>query len=81
MDNIFIIAFVISFIFTLIKILEMKYIDNQNKKPLKFIIRDSLLVYFSVLLSDFIIDQITPSIKKITYINTQPQVYLSEPLF
>jgi hypothetical protein len=81
MDNIFIIAFVISFIYTLIKIFEMKYIDSQNKKPIKYIIRDSLLVYFSVLLSDFIIEQITPSIKKLTYINTQPQVYLSEPLF
>jgi hypothetical protein len=61
MDNIFIIAAVISLIYLIIKFFEMRLIEKVNK-PLKLLIRDSLLVYFSVVLGYFIIGQINPII-------------------
>jgi hypothetical protein len=81
MNNIFIISFVISIIFTIIKIIEMKFIESEYKKPLKYLIRDSLLVYFSVIAGDFILEQVSPSIQKITNINTTPNSFLSDPIF
>jgi hypothetical protein len=61
MDNIFLIAAIISVIFLIVKFLEMRIIEKETK-PLKFLIRDSLLVYFSVVISYFIIGQINPII-------------------
>jgi hypothetical protein len=61
MDNIFIIAAVISVIYLIIKFLEMRIIEKENK-PLKLLIRDSILVYFSVVFGYFIIGQINPII-------------------
>jgi hypothetical protein len=62
MDNIFIIAAVISIIFLVVKFIEMRYIEKESK-PLKLLIRDSLLVYFSVVSGYFILEQIKPVIK------------------
>lgn len=57
MDNIFIVSGIISFVFLIAKFIEMRFIEKESK-PLKFLIRDSLLVYFSVIVSYFIIDQL-----------------------
>ena len=54
MDNIFIIAAVISIIFLIVKFIEMRYIEKDSK-PLKLLIRDALLVYFSVVSGYFIL--------------------------
>jgi len=59
MDNIFIIAAVIAFIFLLAKFVEMRFVDKDNK-PLKLLVRDALLVYFSVICGYFIIEQLNP---------------------
>ena len=59
MDNIFIIAAVISIIFLIVKFIEMRYIEKDSK-PLKLLIRDSLLVYFSVVSGYFIMEQLKP---------------------
>lgn len=72
MENIFIIATVISVIFFIVKFIEMRFIQKESK-PLKFLLRDSLLVYFSVIMSNFIMNQINPivnSIQKITPVFT-----------
>jgi hypothetical protein len=61
MDNIFLIASIISIIFFIGKFIEMRFIERENK-PLKLLVRDSLLVYFSVILGDFIINQVSPII-------------------
>ena len=52
MNNIFIIATVISFIFLIIKIIELRFIEKEQK-PLKLLIKDTLLVYFSVICGYF----------------------------
>jgi len=62
MTNIFVLAAIISIVFLLAKFLEMRYIEKESK-PLKFLIRDAFLVYFSVIIANFVIDQINPVIK------------------
>jgi hypothetical protein len=57
--NTFIIASVISLIFFILKFIEMKMFEKELK-PLKYLVRDALLVYFSVLFGNLIISQITP---------------------
>jgi hypothetical protein len=61
MASIFIVAGVISVIFLLAKFLEMRFVDKESK-PLKLLIRDTLLVYFSVLIANFIMDQIKTTV-------------------
>ena len=64
MDNIFFVAGFISVIFFIAKFLEMRYIEKETK-PLKFIIRDTLVVYISVVAGNFVIEQLSPVVKDI----------------
>ena len=50
MENPFILAALISFCYLIIKFSEMRIIDKENK-PLKNIIKDMFLVYFSCVIS------------------------------
>jgi hypothetical protein len=59
MDNIFFIAAIISIVFFIAKFIEMRFVEKESK-PLKFLIRDALLVYFSVVFGNFVIGQINP---------------------
>ena len=61
MDNIFINAAVISIVFLISKFVEMRFIDKESK-PLKLLIRDTLLVYFSVVSGYFILTQFSQTI-------------------
>lgn len=56
MNNIFIIAAVVSVLFLIVKFIEMRFVEKENI-PLKLLIRDSLLVYFSVISGYFILQQ------------------------
>ena len=64
MDNIFAIATVISVIFLISKFIEMRFIEKEAK-PLKLLLRDSLLVYFSVICGYFILEQLKPMINQV----------------
>ena len=79
MDNIFLVAGFISVIFFIAKFLEMRYVDNESK-PLKFLIRDSLVVYVSVVMGSFIVDQLKPLIHE-NNVSTTPQVFTDNPPF
>ena len=59
MDNIFVVAGIVALIFLIVKFIEMRFVEKESK-PLKFLIRDALLVYFSVILGNFIFVQVTP---------------------
>jgi hypothetical protein len=76
MDNIFVIAGIISVVFLIAKFIEMRFIDKENK-PLKLLIRDALLVYFSVVFGNFIIEQLKP----IGGSTGAPQVFTDNPDF
>ena len=57
MASVFIVAGVIAVTFLLAKFLEMRYIEKESK-PLKLLIRDALIVYFSVIVSNFVMEQL-----------------------
>ena len=80
MDNIFVVAAVISVIFLISKFIEMRFIEKETK-PLKFLLRDSLLVYFSVVFGDFIVGQINPMIQGGSIASTVTPVFTDNPGF
>ena len=66
-SNAYIVSGIIAFVFLVAKFIEMRFATNNNKsgeendepepKPLKFLMRDALLVYVSSLLGFYIIAQ------------------------
>jgi hypothetical protein len=56
MDNVFIQAGIIAVLFLLIKFGEMRLILKENK-PVKLLMRDSVIVYISAVIGMYIIDQ------------------------
>ena len=80
MDNIFLVAGIISVIFFVAKFLEMQYIEKESK-PLKFLLRDTLLVYFSVILGNFVIEQINPIINGGTNSSNHTPIFTDNPGF
>ena len=80
MDNIFIIATIISVIFLISKFIEMRFVDSESK-PLKLLIRDTLLVYFSVISGYFIMEQIKPVLETVGENISAPQVFTDNPEF
>jgi hypothetical protein len=80
MENIFIIAFIISFFYLIVKFIEMQFIE-KDIKPLKILIKDALVVYLCVLLGIFIVEQINPSLLGEEVTNTSTQVFTDNPNF
>jgi len=80
MSNIFIVAGIISVVFLIVKFIEMRFVDKESK-PLKFLIRDALLVYFSVVSGSFIIDQVSPVMQEVGENMTNPAVFTDNPGF
>jgi hypothetical protein len=80
MDNIFIFSGVISAIFLIVKFFEMRFVEKENK-PLKFLIRDTLLVYFSVISGYFIMEQLKPVLETASETISAPQVFTDNPEF
>jgi hypothetical protein len=56
MENIFFISAIMSIVFLVFKFIEMRFIEKESK-PFKLLIRDALLVYFSVIIGYFVIEQ------------------------
>jgi len=57
----------------------MRFIDRESK-PLKLLVRDTLLVYFSVLIGNFVLEQLKPVIKEGGG-NAPPAVFTDSPDF
>ena len=55
----------------------MRVVLKENK-PLKTLLRDSLLVYLSVISGEFLIDQLSPLADGIS---SQPNVFINDPEF
>ena len=77
--NIFLFAGIISVTYFILKFIEMRFIEKENK-PLKYLIRDSLVVYFSVITGDFMVKQITPFMDE-TITTSTPIVFTDNPGF
>ena len=79
MDNTFLIAGIVAGIFFIIKFVGMRVVDKESK-PLKLLIRDSLVVYISVIGGGFIVDQLQPFIVGDNVVQTPP-VFIDNPSF
>lgn len=78
MESIFIVGAVISIVFFIVKFIEMRFVEKENK-PLKYLTRDSLLVYFSTLAGHFIITQLSHGFEKLEGGSTP--VFIDNPSF
>jgi hypothetical protein len=79
MENTFVIAGIISIVFFLAKFCEMRFVDKESK-PLKLLIRDSLVTYFSVVVGLFLVDQLKPMFDGVTK-SSSPTVFTDNPTF
>jgi len=61
MEKVFILSIIVTCLFVTIKILEMKFVDKEWK-PLKNIIRDSVVVFVSTMIGAFLLFQMDGSI-------------------
>jgi hypothetical protein len=59
MMNHLITSIVISFVYLIVKFIEMRFIEEENK-PLKLLIRDTAFVFISCVAGFFILDQLKP---------------------
>ena len=75
-SSIFITAIGVSIIYVIFKFIEMRIIVKENK-PLKVLFRDTLIVYLSVLLGNFVLTQISPNID----LDTTPEIFTNDPSF
>jgi hypothetical protein len=66
---------VISIVFLLFKFIEMRFVDKENK-PLKFLIRDTLVVFVSVVSGHYLMEQIQPM-----QVVSSPAVFTDNPGF
>ena len=80
MENIFLVAGIVSIIFFITKFLEMRFIEKESK-PLKYLVRDALVVYVSVITGNFIIEQVTPIVNETTHANIQTLAFTDIPPF
>ena len=79
MSNLFMNAGAIAIIFLIIKFIEMRFIEKENK-PLKELIKDSLIVYISVLAGYYLLEQLSPMMETVTG-NNSPAVFTGNPEF
>ncbi len=73
----FLIAGIISIVFLIAKFVEMRFVDKESK-PLKLLIRDALVVYFSVVFGLFVVEQLKPITSEGP---VSPQVFTDNPEF
>jgi hypothetical protein len=79
--NIFFNAGIISIVFFIVKFIEMRFIEKESR-PLKFLIKDTLLVFFSVITGYFILEQLKPVLQQGGETNlSNPVVFVDNPSF
>ncbi len=79
MNNIFLIAGLIAVIFLMYKFVEMRFIEKETK-PLKYLIKDTIIVYICVVTCYYIIEQF-PSNVLDSGISVQPAAFTDNPPF
>lgn len=79
MDNIFLVAGLISVVFLVSKFLEMRYVEKEAK-PLKLLIKDTLLVFVCILFGNFVLEQVKPVMDE-TLATSVPAAFTDNPPF
>ena len=76
MDNYFFTGGIIAIVFALFKFAEMRLVLKENK-PVKDLVRDTVLVYLSSVVALFVGDQLTPAVVG----KGQASAFLGKPEF
>ena len=82
MENMFLISTIIAICYLLLKFIEMRFIEKENK-PIKLLVRDTIIVYFSALLAFFVFHQTNDS-GAVAYLmgeSSQAAVFTNSPDF
>ena len=80
MDNIFLLAGVISVVFFIAKFVEMRFTENVPK-PLKLMLRDTLVVYVCVVVGYYLLEQIKPFSQSGGSVGQVTQIFMDNPEF
>jgi hypothetical protein len=75
-NSIFVAGVAVAGVYLIFRFIEMRFILKENK-PLKLLARDTLLVYLSVLLGNFVMVQVGG----IDIVSKVPQVFTNSPEF
>lgn len=77
MENMLIVAIITTLLFCAFKFIEIRFIDKQEMKPLKFFVRDIVLVFGSSLAAGFFFfnsnKQISEFVNTITDMKVMPE--------
>jgi hypothetical protein len=76
--NVYLLAAVIASIYLFTKIIELNFVEEENKKPIKILVCDSLIVYFSVVAGYFIYNQVIPPLEDV---DIPPEIFTDAPDF
>jgi hypothetical protein len=75
----FIYALAIATVFFLFKFLEMKFLPDDEKKPLKIVIKETLIVYFASIVGIYMYSQFDSKELKVGGKNTM--AFVDKPAF
>ena len=75
-ESIFVAGIAIAIVYLLFRFIEMRFILKE-KKPLKFLVRDTLMVYLSVVIGNLILSQFSSGIVE----QKSPEVFTDVPNF
>jgi len=76
--NVYLIAALISCIYFFTKIIEMNFIEEDQRRPIKIMVCDALIVYFSVLVGYFIYNQVAIPLEDV---EITPEIFTDTPDF
>ena len=76
--NAYLIAAVVASIYLFTKIIELNFVEDENKRPLKVLVCDALIVYFSVVAGYFVYNQVIPPLDDV---EVPPEIFTDTPDF
>jgi uncharacterized membrane protein len=80
-NNLFIVGVITGVIYFIIKFLEMRFIETESQKPMKVLIRDTIVVCVSSIIGVYIISQFKILTKNDVTVGSAPAVFVDTPGF
>jgi RsiW-degrading membrane proteinase PrsW (M82 family) len=76
-----IIGVVVAVIYFLLKFIEMRFVESDNQKPVKVLVRDSIIVCISAVFAVFILNQFENISANAGSNSSTPAVFVDTPGF
>ena len=73
MEKVFVLAFIITVLYCFMKFIEAKYLDKEWK-PLKYFVRDAILVFSSSLVATYVIMNLDNSMSELFNVVTDSNI-------